>query len=459
VNEIGRYAYVATGKAGFEAVAVAERSEPQAVIGSDLHRIAFPEAYKRHQARRARLAETHEHTGDEVLDLQLRGEYLYAAMGKGGFRAFDVANVDNKDFSERIVTAPVSPLGQRLFVKTRYATAVASPSTLAIDPTRAHQPRNEEQPIHPMYAYLYVTDREEGLIVIGAGRKSRLPGVATLLNGDPEDNYLERAVTFNPDGVLKGARRITIAGTFAYILCDRGLVVVALDDPLHPKVSAEIGAPELQSPRGLQVQFRYAFVVDAAGLKVLDVTDLAHPRILPGAQVPLADARNLYVARTYAYVADGRDGLAIIDVERPEHPQLDQMFNAEGITDLNDVKLGMTNASLFAYLADGRNGLRVVQLFSPDDQPAFFGFSPRPTPKLIATRRTHAPALAVSEGTDRDRAADESGNQLAVFGRRGSRPFNRQEMERLFLREGQVYTVTDSPPGPARSSAQPSARR
>ena len=34
--------------------------------------------------------------------MQLRGEYLYAAMGSGGFRAFDVANIDNKNFSEKI---------------------------------------------------------------------------------------------------------------------------------------------------------------------------------------------------------------------------------------------------------------------------------------------------------------------------------------------------------------------
>ena len=35
---------------------------------------------------------------DEVLSIQLRGEYLYAANGRGGFRAYDVANIDNKGF-------------------------------------------------------------------------------------------------------------------------------------------------------------------------------------------------------------------------------------------------------------------------------------------------------------------------------------------------------------------------
>jgi len=123
------------------------------------------------------------------------------------------------------------------------------------------------------------------------------------------------------------------------------------------------------------------------------------------------------------------------------------------IGDANDLKLGMVSSSLFAYIADGRNGLRVVQLFSPPDNPAFGGFSPRPTPKLIATYQTRGPALALSKGIDRDRAVDESGNQLAVFGRRGARPFNRKEMERMYLRDGGVFTVTDEPP------VDPSAKR
>ena len=136
---------------------------------------------------------------------------------------------------------------------------------------------------------------------------------------------------------------------------------------------------------------------------------------------------NLYVARTYAYVAGGTQGLAVVDVERPEAPKLDQIFNNGGtINDLNDVKIGMVSSSLFAYLADGRNGMWVVQLFSPQDTPNFAGFSPRPSPRLIAGFRTHSPALAISKGIDRDRAVDESGNQLAVLGRRGARPFNKK---------------------------------
>jgi len=447
LNFMGRYIYVADGAKGYDAVAVAEHDEPPAIIGSYLQRVAYPQDFQRHIARDRELKEAYHHEGN-VLDVQLRGEYLYAALGTGGFRAYDVANVDNKNFSERTITAPVSPIGQRLYVKTKYATAVASPSTQALDPARARNAVNEEQPIHPLYAYLYVADKYEGLVVIGdSDPKSKSPGVSTLLDGDPRNNFLRRALAFNPAGILNGARRITIAGTYAYTLCDRGLVVVDLDNPLKPRIAAEIGAPALEDPQGIAIQFRYAFVVDRGGLKVLDVSDLGHPNVVANAVVPLDDARNIYVARTYAYVSAGKNGVAIVDVEKPEQPKLDQMFTSDGkLTDVRDIKIGMVDASAFAFVADGRNGLRVLQILSPGDSPNSYGFSPRPTPKLVATYRTRGPALAVSKGIDRDRAVDESGNQIAVFGRRGARPFNRDEAARLYLRDGKPFSVANDPP-------------
>jgi hypothetical protein len=452
-NFIGPYVYVATGKKGFEAVQVAERSEPAAIIGSDFHKLVYPKNYEKFEKGHRELKTAYHHPGN-VLDIHQRGEYAYAAQGKDGFRVFDVANLDNKEFSERIVTAPVSPLGQRFYVPTKNAVAVATPTTLGVDPLRTRIPENEEGPIHLIFGFLYVADTEEGLVVIGdPDLKSPSPGVGTLLDGDPSNNFLKRAYAFNPDGLLTGARRITVAGTYAYILADSGLVVVDLDNPAAPKVTAHIGAPALVRPTGVAVQFRYAFVTDAEGLKVLDVTDLALPKLVPGAAVKLKDARNVYPVRTYAYVAAGKEGLAIVDIERPEHPKLDQMFNAGGeLHDTNDVKVGMVSASQFAFIADGEHGLKVVQLFSPQTTPNHYGFSPRPVPKLIAKYHTHGPALAIGEGIDRDRAVDEVGNQLAVFGRRGARPFNKEEMRRMYMRDGKVFTVTNNPPGPAADS-------
>jgi hypothetical protein len=446
VNFVGRFAWVALEKGGLEAVAVTERDEPQAVIGSNLHKWAYPDFFKKHVNGRGKLAEHYHHHG-YVLDVQLRGEYLYAACGPDGFIAYDVANIDNKGFSERIITAPVSPLGQRLYIKSKHATSICSPSTMALDPTRPRDPANQEQAIHPLYAYLYLTDAQEGLIVIGnpAGDRRNKAGVATLLDGDPENNFLRRAATWNESGVLKGARHMALHGHHAYVSCDAGVVVLDLNDPLKPQHRATLTG--FGNARKVAFQFRYAFVLDDKGLHLLDVTEPAQPRSTGAPPViPMSDARDIYLSRTYAYVAAGPQGLAIIDIERPTEPKLVETYTADGkLNDATAVRIGMTNASLFAYVANGRHGLAVLQLTSPDDNPTFGGFSPTPRPRLIATHKTHGRAIAISEGLDRDRAVDEAGNQLAVFGRLGSRPFNRDEQRRLFLKNGQVYTVSDTP--------------
>jgi hypothetical protein len=377
-------------------------------------------------------------------------------------RVYDVASVDNKGFSERYVTAPVSPLGQYTVVPSTFATAVALPTTMPVDPARRYRsagmqvdPRkplppeqnlpkdyqeNQEQRMHEIYRYAFFTDKAEGLIAVN---------VDTLADRDPKNNFLRRAVTFNPNGQLNGAVNLTIAGTYAYVLCARGLVVVDLNNPLQPQIVAEVGDPALRNPHAITVIFRYAFIVDDEGMKVVDVTSPDRPRAVPSALVPIAEAHDIYVARTYAYIAAGKQGLVIVNVERPEAPVLDQVYDADGqMNDARGVKVGFTNASLFIYVADGRNGLRVLQLTSPERTPWYEGFSPRPAPQLIATYHTHGPALAVSKGLDRDRAVDESGHQVSVFGRVGARPFNLEEMQRLYLRNGQIYTVTDTPPNP-----------
>src|ERR1019366_5653935 len=126
-----------------------------------------------------------------------------------------------------------------------------------------------------------------------------------------------------------------------------------------------LGKDQLTHPHATAVQFRYGYVCDDGGIKELDKTDLAHPRGISIMRMQVA--HSIYLARTYAYVAGGRRGLVILDIEHPDQPRVDQIFDAGGcINDLRDVKLGITYASEFAYLADGHNGMRVVQLTSPE---------------------------------------------------------------------------------------------
>ena len=106
----------------------------------------------------------------------------------------------------------------------------------------------------------------------------------------------------------------------------------------------------------------------------------------------------------------------------------------------------MVNVSLFAYVADGHNGLHVVELDGARQrarQPRIQPAAESAPGRYTSGRR----AIGISEGYRRDRGVDETGNQIAVFGRRGARPFNLAEAQKLFLRGGKtLWTVTDDPP-------------
>jgi len=104
-----------------------------------------------------------------------------------------------------------------------------------------------------------VTDAEEGLIVVD---------VMPLADGEPRNNFLKRrALTWNPDG---GAGRRDEPGDRgatrrAYVCTPKGLVIVALDDPLSPSVVSALPLAKAARSRGPVSATR--FVIDEEGLK------------------------------------------------------------------------------------------------------------------------------------------------------------------------------------------------
>src|SRR5690606_17224811 len=112
INFVGFNAWVGA-EGGVEAVQVTEWDEPQAVIGSWLHKYAYPDYYQQHLDRGRKLLSdaafgAFTHSGGRAGCIQLNGEYLYVAEGTSGFRVYDVASIANKGISQRIITAPFS---------------------------------------------------------------------------------------------------------------------------------------------------------------------------------------------------------------------------------------------------------------------------------------------------------------------------------------------------------------
>lgn len=435
---VGRYAWVATGESGVEVVQVASNADfPSPMIGSNMHRISEPQNYRDHFAKGGSLDFSLRYGTSHAKSVLKISEWALVADGPRGLRVLDIANVHNKDQAQRLLESPLAPfVGQRQNVPTKAAQWVTMATSLPVDPTRPQRPENEEQPVNPLFRYAFVADYVEGLVVID---------VLTLLDADPSTNFLERVATFNPQGCLTSAIKVKIWGERAYVLTKNdGLFVINITDPKCPSVESVV---PLNCPTSIDFQFRYAFVTDADGLKTIDITHPERPFVTT--VVPLSDARDVWVMKTYAYIAGGRNGLGIIDIENPEHPASLRWFNPNGcINDANAVITCQESNSFFAIVADGCNGLKVVQLISPADGSRVKGFSPEPAPQLIATFQTHGPALALAEGLPRDRYVDIDGNQISVLGRRGSRPFNREELRRIYLREGEVYSVTDTPTTP-----------
>ncbi|MCS6946032.1 MAG: hypothetical protein NZM12_00270, partial [Steroidobacteraceae bacterium] len=92
INFVGYHAYVGAEREVL-GVQVTEWDEPQAVIGSYLHRYAYPKWWREHEQRGRRLQRAPAIRSGPASCVQHRGEYLYAAEGPRGVRIYDIAQI------------------------------------------------------------------------------------------------------------------------------------------------------------------------------------------------------------------------------------------------------------------------------------------------------------------------------------------------------------------------------
>lgn len=74
-----------------------------------------------------------------------------------------------------------------------------------------------------------------------------------------------------------------------------------------------------------------------------------------------SNARNLFVDGNYAYVADGRAGLIIVEVSDAGNPTIVVEYDTPGYAN------GVFVSGTYAYIADGDGGLQVVDVSDPTD--------------------------------------------------------------------------------------------
>jgi hypothetical protein len=80
-----------------------------------------------------------------------------------------------------------------------------------------------------------------------------------------------------------------------------------------------------------------------------------------------ASTNGVFVAainsRTFAFIADGYNGMQIIDVTSPNNPDSVSAVNTNG--NANDITLSVVNGSLYAFVSDYNNGCLIVDVSDP----------------------------------------------------------------------------------------------
>lgn len=114
-----------------------------------------------------------------------------------------------------------------------------------------------------------------------------------------------------------------------------------------------------------------AYLADGPnGLSILDVSDPLQP-ILLGKYETDASVATVLVRSEIAYVADTEAGLVLLDVSQPSNPQRLGSFDTDG----NPSGLFLTETRIF--IADEERGLKIVSVEEPGE-PAFVGLYDRP---------------------------------------------------------------------------------
>ncbi len=151
---------------------------------------------------------------------------------------------------------------------------------------------------------------------------------------------------------------VAVRGAYAYIGVGMSVAVVNVSNPSDPWVMGQTS----QLPDNVQAIFvagSYAYVADQdAGLRILNVSDPYNPREVGYYQTP-GTAKGVVVVNNLAYVADHDMGLRIVNVSNPFNPYEVGAYETPGNAS------GVAVAGNLAYIAERGTGLRIVNISNP----------------------------------------------------------------------------------------------
>lgn len=187
----------------------------------------------------------------------------------------------------------------------------------------------------------FVADRNRGLSAVS-------------LTPEPGADGLVEVGLYSP---LTYAHGVAVAGQYAYVAAyGSGLRVVDVSDAAHP---TEVGVYQTESEAwSVVVEGRYAYVATHGSLHVVDVTDPAQPVRAGWLSILSGGLRDLAVSGGVAYMP-GECCFETADVADPAAPRLLGLMDV-----IPDTAVGVDVSGSLVYLAT-QNALKVVDVSDP----------------------------------------------------------------------------------------------
>jgi hypothetical protein len=295
------------------------------------------------------------HTDGHVRDLRYVAAdmRLYVADWRGGLEIWDVHDPQTP---VRLSSVPVYYYGTSsdeptdgLVITGEYLYVNANEARVhAFDIANAANPVDLGVQAGPFWYYTYERDTDDvaaadGYVyVAGSGiAKYRILGDGTL-DKVGENLYSE------------GVTCIEVQGAYAYAGFSQGLGVF---DASSPNPSLVGSAAVSESLNDLALTGDFVLAVNRTGLLVFDVSTPQQPQQI--ASLPLADGYRVRLDGDVAYVSSDAAGLRVIDISDAHNPVLMGSYDTPGSTS------GVSVSGGYAFLGQSTDGLVITDVSNP----------------------------------------------------------------------------------------------
>jgi hypothetical protein len=281
-----------------------------------------------------------------VTGISILQNMAYLSCGQGGFQVLDISDI----FEPELIGALKTPIcARKAWISDNIAFIIDLYTGLEIyDISEPDNPDCIGSVDTPNYAMSIAISEDFGYV---ADYNSYLQIV--------DFSYPSSPYIINYLGISGTIKDFIVVGNYGYAITSSRLYVLGLFDPTHPVIYSYIESG--YSNYALKYKNSHVYVSSSAGVYIVDISNHTLPHIVGECDTP-GNAYDLVVSYDMIYVADGNDGLQIIDASDLENPFIVPYFSTPGTP--NNVS-SLVKTGNILYLACNYDGLKVVDINNP----------------------------------------------------------------------------------------------